>query len=64
MKKIFRVFLSLLLVVGLFGVCGTVTSCKSSDTMYTAKHKNSKKINNNYKVRGNNKKNGSTYRTY
>ena len=56
--------MSLLLVVGLFGVCGTVTSCKSSDTMYTAKHKNSKKINNNYKVRGNNKKNGSTYRTY
>lgn len=32
--------------------------------MYSSKHKNAKKINNNYKVRGNNKKNGSTYRTY
>ena len=52
------------LVVGLAGVCGTTTSCKSSDTMYTSKNKKAKKINRNYKVRGDNKKNSSTYHTY
>lgn len=65
MKKFVRIALSLLLVVGLAGVCGTVSSCKSSsETMYTSKKKNSKNINRNYKVRGNNSRNSSTYRTY
>lgn len=65
MKKAFRIIMSFVLVFALVGVCGGLTSCKSSsETMYSAKHKNAKKINNNYKVRGNNKKNGSTYRSY
>ena len=51
--------------MGMVGVCGSVTSCKSSsETMYTTKKKNSKKINRNYRVRGNNQRNSSTYHTY
>ncbi|MCF0211273.1 MAG: hypothetical protein HUK17_00020 [Bacteroidales bacterium] len=64
MKKIAKVLLSLLIIVGLTVVCGTTTSCKSSDTMYRAKAKKGKVINRNYKVRGDNTHNGSTYRTY
>jgi hypothetical protein len=32
--------------------------------MYSTKKKTSKKINRNYKVRGNNQRNSSTYHTY
>lgn len=64
MKKIAKAFLSLLLIVGLTAVCGTATSCKSSDTMYTTKNKRFKVINQNYKMRGTNSRNSSTYRTY
>ena len=65
MKKVVRIFLVLVMVMGMVGVCGSVTSCKSSsETMYTTKKKNSKKINRNYRVRGNNQRNSSTYHTY
>lgn len=64
MKKAVRLFTSLLLLVGLVAVCGTTSSCKSSDTMYSSKKKTSKTINRNYRVRGNNDRNGSTYRSY
>lgn len=65
MKKLMRILMTLLLVFGLAGVCGTVTSCKSSsESMYTTKKKTSKKINRNYRVRGNNQRNSSTYHTY
>ncbi len=64
MKKLMRIAVMLLLVFGLAGVCGTVTSCKSSESMYTTKKKTAKKINRNYKVRGNNQRNSSTYHTY
>lgn len=65
MKKVVRLFLVLFMVMGMVGVCGSVTSCKSSsETMYTTKKKNSKKINRNYRVRGNNQRNSSTYHTY
>lgn len=63
MKKIAKAFLSLLLVVGLTAMCGTVTSCKS-DTMYKTKKQKNKVIHKNYKMRGDNGRNGSTYRTY
>jgi hypothetical protein len=53
------------MVFAMVGVCGGVTSCKSSnETMYSSKKKNSKKINRNYRVRGNNQRNSSTYHTY
>lgn len=64
MKKVAKVLLSLVLIAGLTGVCGVCSSCKSSDTMYAPKHKTSKVIKRNYKVRGNNQRNSSTYRTY
>lgn len=65
MKKALRIVMTLLLVFGLAGVCGTVMSCKSSsESMYSSKKKTAKKINRNYKVRGNNQRNSSTYHTY
>lgn len=65
MKKVVRILMIAVLLVSLVGLCGTITSCKSSsETMYSSKKKNSKKINRNYKVRGDNKKNSSTYRSY
>ena len=67
MKKCSKAFISLLLVVGLTAVCGGFSSCKSSSsaTMYpTKKYKSSKVVKNNISVRGTNKKNGSTYRSY
>lgn len=65
MKKALRIMMALIMVLGLVGVCGTTTSCKSSSkTMYTSKKKNSKHINRNYRVRGDNKHNSSTYRSY
>ena len=65
MKKAIHIMMSLLLVVSLIGVCGVTTSCKSSsETMYNSKKKNSKTINHNYRVRGNNQRNSSTYHTY
>ncbi len=65
MKQFAKIALSLLLVAAITVVCGSTTACSSSkDTMYTTKKKTSKTINKNYKVRGNNTNNGSTYRTY
>ena len=67
MKKCAKVLLSLTLVVGLMAVCGGFTSCGSSKeaTMYpNKKYKSSKVVKSNISVRGTNKKNGSTYRSY
>ena len=65
MKKALRILMAMIMVVGLMGVCGTVSSCKSSsETMYSSKKKTAKKINRNYKVRGNNQRNSSTYHSY
>ena len=65
MKKIARILLMFVLLAGICGVCGTITSCKSSsETMYRTKKKNSKRINKNYRVRGNNQRNSSTYHSY
>lgn len=64
MKKAIKTMLPLLLVAGMVMLCGTTTSCKSSETMYRSKNKTAKVVNKNYKVRGTNQRNGSTYRTY
>lgn len=64
MKKLAKILTSVSLLVGLVLACGTTTSCKSSDTMYRSKSKTSKTINRNYKVRGNNQRNSSTYHSY
>ena len=60
--------MSLMLVAGLIGVCGGFTSCGSSKsaTMYpNKKYKSSKVVlKSNISVRGTNKQNGSTYRSY
>ncbi|MDY5969348.1 MAG: hypothetical protein SPJ13_04990 [Bacteroidales bacterium] len=64
MKKVAKILLSLSLVTGMTLAMGAATSCKTEKTMYSPNHKSSNTINKNYKVRGNNKSNGSTYRTY
>ena len=65
MKKALRILMAMVMVFALVGICGTTTSCKSSsETMYSSKKKTAKKINRNYKVRGNNQRNSSTYHTY
>lgn len=64
MKKIAKALTSLLLLVGLMSVCGVFSSCRSNDTMYTPRQSKSKVIKNNYKVRGDNTRNSSTYRSY
>lgn len=59
--------MALVLTVGLAAVCGGVSSCGSSKsaTMYpTKKYKSGKVVKSNISVRGTNKKNGSTYRSY
>lgn len=63
-RKVAKMLSVGLLVAGLMSVCCLTTSCKSSNNMYANKTKSSKVVNKNYKVHGNNKKNGSTYRTY
>lgn len=70
MKKCAKVFVSLLMLVALSATSGSFTACNSSKssaktTMYpTKKYKTSKPIKDNYSIRGNNKKNGSTYHSY
>ena len=65
MRKYARILVSMLLVVGLAGVSGAFSSCKSNEYMHSPKkYKASKTIKKNYSVKGTNKKNGSTYRSY
>lgn len=66
MKKSFKVFLPLLFVVGIAAMCGTVTSCASSEDapMYRTNQNTTKVIKSNYKVTGTNRKNSATYRSY
>lgn len=65
-KKCAKAFASLLLAVGLMSVTGAFVSCNSSkSTMYQSKkYSQSKTVKTNIKVKGTNKKNGSTYRSY
>lgn len=65
MKKCAKVILSCLLMVCMMSISGGLTSCNSTKTMNKSKKYNSGKvIKSNYRVRGNNKDNGATYRSY
>lgn len=66
MKKSFKVFLSMLFIAGQAALCGTVTSCASSEEapMYRTNQSTTKVIKSNYKVTGTNRKNSATYRSY
>lgn len=67
MKKAIKVVSMMMVLIGIMGICGATTGCASSkkaDKMYTSQQSRSSVVNKNYKVRGNNKNNRSTYRTY
>ncbi|MBQ9472981.1 MAG: hypothetical protein IJU81_01065 [Bacteroidales bacterium] len=65
MKKLATICSAVLLVLSLTVLCGTTTSCKSSqDTMYEANRAKKKAVNNNYRVRGTTQRNKATYRSY
>ena len=68
MKKAIKATSILLLIVGLMGVSCATTSCASSkssgESMYQRKTPRSHTVKKNYKVRGTQKKNNNTYRTY
>ena len=67
MKKYSKHLLSLVMVLAIIMLCGVTAGCKSSKsaTMYpNKKYKSSKVVKSNISVRGTNKENGSTYRSY
>ena len=73
MKNLLKKSIPVLLVAAVLAMCGTFTSCSSSrpgtqrgnGTMY-ARHQSNKgaKVKSNIKVRGSNKSNGHTTRSY
>lgn len=66
MKKTIKKLLPMVLVAGVLAMSGVQVSCKSSsDTMYQRHQSNkSRKINSNIKVKGTNRANSHTNRTY
>lgn len=67
MKKYVKVFLFLLVVAGLMGLCGVATSCSSAGEapMYrTYNHNTGKVIKSKYKVKGTNRSNSATFRSF
>lgn len=65
MKKILRKGLPLLLAAAVLAMSGLAVSCSSGETMYGRKQTNkSRKVNTNIKVRGTNKANSHTTRSY
>ena len=67
MKLRLKRFVPVVLLAGLMApVAATLTSCKSSEqTMYERKQSNKgKKVKSNIKVKGTNKANGHTTRSY
>ncbi|MBR1516920.1 MAG: hypothetical protein IJ620_02080 [Bacteroidales bacterium] len=66
MKKCLKVFLYMLVVAGMTAVCGVTTSCASSEDapMYRTNYSGSKVINSKLRVKGSNKSNSATYRSY
>lgn len=66
MKKAIQIATSVLILIGMVVVCGTTTSCKSSEgeVMYQTHHQSTKTINKNYRVKGTNDRNKQTYRSY
>ncbi|MBQ0015985.1 MAG: hypothetical protein KBT04_03255 [Bacteroidales bacterium] len=65
MKKMCKFFMVMALVVSVCTVCGTTVSCATEQAnMYQTNHSSTKVINKNYRVKGTNKSNSSTYRSY
>ena len=65
MKAILKKALPLLLIAGVLSMSGVQVSCSSSDTMYKRSQSNKgRKVKSNIKVKGNNKANGRTTRSY
>ena len=69
MKNILKKFLPLLLVASIVAMCGVASGCKSSadgSAVMYERHQSNKgvKVKSNIKVRGNNKANGHTTRSY
>ena len=65
MKKLIKIGVPLLLLVGILAMSGTLSSCSSEKTMYERQKTNkSRKVNSNIKVRGTNHANGHTTRSY
>lgn len=66
MKRLIHIASSILLIVGMTVVCGTATSCKSSEgeVMYKTHNNNTKTIKQNYRIKGSNERNKQTYRSY
>ena len=65
MKRFMKKLLPLMIVVGVLAMTGALSSCGSSDNMYERRQSNKgRKINSNIKVKGTNKSNSHTTRTY
>ena len=73
MKNLLKKSLPVMLVIAVLAMCGTVTSCSSNrpgtkrgnGSMYERHQTNrGSKVNSNIKVRGTNKSNSHTTRTY
>lgn len=70
MKKYSKVFTLVCFLIGIVFATSALSSCSSSKgpsskgIMFERKRPNSKIIMKNYKVRGNNRSNSSTYKTY
>lgn len=66
MEKALKIITSALIIAGIVTVCGTETSCKSSEgeVLYKTKHESTKTIRKNYRVKGTNERNKQTYRSY
>ncbi|MBR4300828.1 MAG: hypothetical protein IKT84_02785 [Bacteroidales bacterium] len=65
-KRISKNVVYATLIIGLMSICSvTTTSCSSSKgSMYKTDSKSSSMVHKTYRVKGNKKKNSSTYRSY
>lgn len=65
MKRILKKALPLLLAAGVLAMSGAFAACSGSDTMYKrSKSNKGRKVKTNIKVKGNNKANSHTTRSY
>ena len=65
MRRILKKALPMLLLASVLSMSGVTVSCQSNKTMYERHQTNKgRKVKSNIKVRGTNKANGHTTRTY
>ena len=67
MKKALKAVTTLLLIIGIISVSCAVTSCATSTSANRASYNrpsNNHVVKRNYKVKGTQKRNNATYRTY